>query len=84
MRDSDDYFKSDITLLPTPKFKDIPQLHDYWMIDTFANTQSIRIKVRDIESKGAHILSLESTPCWESRKWQVIIHYEIKSEVPLA
>jgi len=69
--------------LPSHGFKDIPQLHGFWLIETFSNTESIRLKVRDMESKGAKILSLESTPCWESRKWQVIIQYEIMGNVPL-
>ena len=69
--------------LPSHGFKDILQLHDFWLIESFSNTESIRLKVREMESKGAKILSLESTPCWESRKWQVIIQYEIMGEVPL-
>ena len=79
------FYKPEETLLPTPGFKDIPQLHDFWLIDTFPNTESIRLKVRDMESKGAHILSIETVFALEikfHKKWQAIIHYEIESEVP--
>jgi hypothetical protein len=84
MNKKQDYFyKPEEITLPTPGFKDIPQLHDFWLIDTLITTEAIRLKVLDMESKGAYIISIDSNIDSQYKGWQVIIHYEIKSEVPL-